>query len=239
MMVTDEIPAVVMSTADGRHGEVDNSVEEFEAYDVEIWPIGADPPTSDELVEPEKLGEISGEVVEVATLPTSYNCKVEDASMSTWAKWRLWGGGKWFGGLSWREVRDAQTSITEACHYLTVIEARNAMLSNSFMTGVDLEYPFVYEIAAEVVRQLGGRPTSNAQMIAARRTAGRVMHDRDHRLAHIERDMPMVLALIQTETSTEILGVLRESIGQVARKKMAKQDAARRLLRVHGRPSLA
>jgi hypothetical protein len=186
------------------------------------------------LVEIEDLAEQTA-VVELAIAPVAaYGSVVETARMSRLAKWRLWGGGKWFGGLSWSEVENTHTSLSAGCHLLTVVEQRDKMLVESIMLGTEVEYKFVHDVAAQVVAQLGGRPKSSAQLITATRVATRIMRENDHRWAHIERDMPVVLTLCQTETNLEILQQVRGGLAKAAGKRMRNHDAALRLRATYG-----
>lgn len=65
------------------------------------------------------------------------------------------------------------------------------------------EYPFLHKVAAEVVLRMGGRPTTPAELKAARLLAWRIMRSTDHRIAHCERDMPGIMALVATPTEVE------------------------------------
>jgi hypothetical protein len=62
---------------------------------------------------------------------------------------------------------------------------------------------YVFEVAAEVHLQMGTRPVTKAQLIAARILAGRIMRDHGHRPTHVERDLPVVIMALVTPTVAE------------------------------------
>jgi hypothetical protein len=64
---------------------------------------------------------------------------------------------------------------------------------------------FIFDVAAEVVVRMGGRPKSSAQRRSARVLAGRIMKEHGHRPMHVIRDLPQVLLLIATPTRMEAL----------------------------------
>jgi hypothetical protein len=65
------------------------------------------------------------------------------------------------------------------------------------------KYSFINEVASEVVGKIGGRPTTEAGMKAARILAYRIMRERDHRYSHCDRDLPLILTMIQQPTFME------------------------------------
>jgi hypothetical protein len=71
---------------------------------------------------------------------------------------------------------------------------------NGMVTG---GYQFVHEVASEVVGRLGGRPTTSAGLKAARILAFRIMREKNHRHAHCDRDLPLILSLVQEPTLAE------------------------------------
>jgi len=62
---------------------------------------------------------------------------------------------------------------------------------------------FVFDISADVVVRMGGRPSSKAQIKSARMLAGRLMKEHGHRPVHIVRDIPIVMSMILTPTAME------------------------------------
>lgn len=79
--------------------------------------------------------------------------------------------------------------------------ARGGLLDGE--VGSPMEYSFVAEVAAEVVGRMGARPKTDAARAAARQLAFRIMREHNHRLSHIERDIPIVLALAETPLEHE------------------------------------
>jgi len=62
---------------------------------------------------------------------------------------------------------------------------------------------YISEVAMEVVGRMGRRPVSSAGVNAARGLAYRIMRENNHRLAHIQRDLPRVLILVQMPSVME------------------------------------
>jgi len=62
------------------------------------------------------------------------------------------------------------------------------------------EYSFVEEIAAEVQNRMGGIPETKAQIVAVRQLAYRLMRERNHRISHCHRDIPLVETLVRVPT---------------------------------------
>jgi len=103
----------------------------------------------------------------------------------------------WIGKLSSARQVWSHPEITpsEQCTNLVVHNPADSISGNSGR--------FVFDIAAEVVVRMGGRPSSKPQSRAARMLAGRLMTEHGHRPMHTERDLPLVMALIHTPTVME------------------------------------
>jgi hypothetical protein len=77
----------------------------------------------------------------------------------------------------------------------------NLRIGDDFIVGSGR---FIFDIAAEVVTRMGGRPKSTAQQKACRMLAARLMKEHGHRPMHIVRDLPAVTLLILTPTALEL-----------------------------------
>jgi hypothetical protein len=81
---------------------------------------------------------------------------------------------------------------------------RNIQERQQLLDGGDIDnYPFAFDVAAEVVLRMGGRPKTPSELKAARMLAWQVMRNRDHRIAHCERDIVVILGMITAETEEE------------------------------------
>jgi len=62
---------------------------------------------------------------------------------------------------------------------------------------------YIFEVAARVHLQMGGRPTTVAQRRSSRILAARLMIEDGHRPTHVERDLPCVIMSLVTPTVAE------------------------------------
>lgn len=77
------------------------------------------------------------------------------------------------------------------------------LLEEGAVVGPQRRGVFVPTIAEEVVLRLGGRPSSIAQVRAAKILAARLMKEANHRTLHIARDLPRVMMLVMKPTDEE------------------------------------